>query len=139
MTTPAIDADLAVIAPWWTRLAITMPSTVVGLWFGITEVVWPEGLRPTMYVAGCPTFDLDDETAEWATDYVWWPDDRYVVPPSLASMPAADSADLIAVLKHATTLIRRLQPQHDVDVQGVAVGFDDGDFTITWPAEELRP
>jgi hypothetical protein len=72
------------------------------------------------------------------TDYVWWPDNRYIVLPSLAAMPAADSADLAAVLEHATTLIRRLQPQNDVTVQGVAVGFDDGDFAITWPAEVLR-
>jgi hypothetical protein len=130
---PTVDDDLAVAQQWWSVLAPQMPSGVAGLWFGMTELVRGSAPTRTMYVAGCPTFDVDDETAEWATDYVWWPDGRYVVLPGLAGMSADGLDGWDAVLDHAAAVIRRLRPQADVDVDGVAVGFDDGDFVLVWP------
>lgn len=137
VTTPAIKVDLAVVRPWWQRLAGEVPPAVVGLWFGMTDVLKPGGHQRTMYVAGCRTFDLDDEDAEWATDHVWLPNGRYIAPPSLASIRAC-RCDFTGVLEHAATLIRRLEPHVDVNVDGVAVGFDDGDFVVTWPDQQAR-
>ena len=44
-------------------------------------------------------------------------------------MPDADTRQL---LEHAAAVVTVLAPQTLVDVRGVAVGFDDGDFVITW-------
>jgi hypothetical protein len=100
-----------------------------------------EGRRPDSHLnrlearhgsqRGAARSDAADETAEWATDYCWWPDDRYVLAPALAGLP---SSEFTQVLDHAVTLIERLGPQDAVPVQGVAVGFDDGDFRVTWPS-----
>jgi len=78
-----------------------------------------------MYVAGTPTFDADDETAEWATEYVWEPQGRYVVLPVLAALPDEPYDN---VLRHAAEVIGALGPWPDGI--GVAAGFDDGDFAL---------
>jgi len=129
--TDDVDRDLEAVSQWWKRLAPQAPQGVVGLWFGITDLAAKNGVSRHLYVAGCPTFDAGDETAEWATDYCWRPEDRYVQAPALAGLPASDFAE---VLDHAVTLLERLRPQDAVPVQGVAVGFDDGDFRVTWPS-----
>lgn len=115
---------------WWEQLATTAPATTAGLWFGITNLL--SGSRTTrhLYVAGCPSFDPADATAEWATDYSWWPDDRYVVAPHLAAIP---DSSFVEVLDHAAALVQALRPQETLEVRGVAVGFDDGDFRVVWP------
>ena len=78
-----------------------------------------------MYVAGCPTFDANDPQGEWATEYCWWPEGRYVSVPSIASGADEDYPD---VLERAAALVRELEPPSVPGVQGAAAGFDDGDF-----------
>jgi hypothetical protein len=68
-----------------------------------------------------------DPQAEWATEYCWWPDDRYVSVPGLASEPDEHYTD---VLKRAATLVRALEPLSVPGVHVAAVGFDDGDFIL---------
>jgi hypothetical protein len=92
-----------------------------------------------MYVAGCPSMDAEAETAEWATEYCWWPadthEDAYVVLPDLAAMAAAASrsGDWAAVTDHAAAVVRALKPENNLPtVSGVAVGFDDGNAVVTW-------
>jgi hypothetical protein len=122
-------SDLALITLWWGRLARVIPADVRGLWFGIADLALSDsGSRRYLYLAGCPTFDADDETAEWATEYCWWPDDRYVLLPTLAAIPEKRYAE---VLDFAADLVRRLRPIDSApQVQGAAVGFDDGDFVL---------
>lgn len=126
---PDLIVDLAVLSPWWESLSAKAPSGVVGLWFGMTELVGTVGNGRHLYVAGCPTFDADDISAEWATSYCWWPEGRYVCPPQLTAF--ADS-DHLQALRHAADLVIALRPQDAIPVDGVAVGFDDGDFRVTW-------
>ena len=106
---------------WWNELKKSAPGGLAGLWFGITELV-PGGWH--LYVAGTATFDRTDESADWAVGpYAWWPRDRY-----LPLSPS--SSDPAAVLESATAVVRAIAPWRDLPVTGVAVGFDDGDFTI---------
>jgi hypothetical protein len=124
-----LQRDLGVARRWWEAVATTAPANVVGLWFGMTDLSTATGVARHLYVAGCSLFDAADDSAEWATDYCWWPDDRYVLLPDLAAIP--DSAYLDA-LTHATALVGALRPQDTLGVKGVAVGFDDGDFKVVW-------
>jgi hypothetical protein len=121
--------DHALITSWWERVGTLTPADVRGLWFGLAYLVFAD-IDPCryLYVAGCPTFDADDETAEWTTEYCWWPDDRYVLLPTLAAIP---DQRYVEALDFAADLVRRLQPIGNAPhVQGAAVGFDDGDFVL---------
>lgn len=124
----AVEEDVAAVRAWWDALAEDVPADVEALWFGLTELETDAGAVRHLYVAGCPGFDAADDAGDWATDYVWWPEGRYVSPPNLAAHPG----DYPAVLRHAAAVVTRLAPQHDASVQGVAVGFDEGDFTVTY-------
>jgi len=121
-------ADRDVVVGWWLGLAATVPATVVGLWFGLVELDSPDGASARhLYVAGCPSFDPDDDSAEWATEYCWWPDGRYVLIPGLAALHDREPA---AVLEYAAELVRTLNAHMVPGVRGVATGFDDGDFLL---------
>lgn len=116
---------------WWAYLCLTAPRGIGALWFGLTELVVDGARQRHLYVAGCSRFDPDDSAGDWAAaPYVWWPNGRYISPNGLAAVPGSDNA---AALEYAASLVRTLRPQDVIDVKGVAVGFDDGDFVITWP------
>jgi hypothetical protein len=120
------ERDLEVLEEWWAGLAPKVPGEAKGLWFGITDLVHGGALR-TLYVAGCPTFDSADSSGEWATDYCWWPEDRYVTLADFAMLPDQPYQD---VLVYAAALLRSLDPTKQRNVEGAAVGFDDGDLVI---------
>jgi hypothetical protein len=120
------ERDLEVLRDWWGRTALKVPPDVTGLWFGITELVRDRPLR-TLYVAGCPAFDPEDSDGDWATDYCWWPADRYVTLADFAMLPDQPYQDVLA---YAAGLVRSLDPSRVPNVEGVAVGFDDGDLVI---------
>lgn len=123
------DGDLDVLRAWWAGLAPSVPPETRGLWFGMVDLVEGAAAVRHLYVAGCPVFDPDDE-GDWACEYCWWPAGRYVLLPGLASLP---DRPYQAVLGAAADLVRRLEPAAGVEhVEGVAVGFDDGDFEIVW-------
>jgi hypothetical protein len=112
------------VEQWWSRVAATAPDHLSGLWFGLTELS-PGGWH--LYVAGTETFDPDDETAEWATGpYAWWPDDRYFPFAEIATVGVAEAVE------RAAEVVRGIAPWTDVLVQGVATGFDDGDFQVVY-------
>jgi hypothetical protein len=101
-----VDRDA--IGGWWLGLVASMPTTVLGLRFGLVEPAGADGASARhLYVAGCPSFDPDDESAEWATRYCWWPEGRYVLIPGLAAL---DEREPAVVLEHAAELIRRSTP-----------------------------
>lgn len=78
-------------------------------------------------IAGTETFDAGDETAEWAVGpYAWWPDGRYL------HFPEAGSDDIQSVVTAAASLVSGIEPWKAVPVEGVATGFDCGDFTIVY-------
>jgi hypothetical protein len=85
------------------------------------------GSLRTVYVAGCPTFDSADSSGEWATEYCWWPEDRYVTLADFAMLPDQPYQDVLA---YAATLVRNLDPASVAQVHGAAVGFDDGGLVI---------
>lgn len=131
MTTNDLVRDLEIAGDWWARLVAQVPEDVVGLWFGIVDLDRAGVLRRELYVAGSRVFDCEDETAEWACDPEWWPENRYVWLPGLKV-----EADYLDVLAYATALVDTLRPQDLVthELAGVGVGFDDGDFNLTWTA-----
>ena len=120
------------IDAWWARLRTSVPHDVRGLWFGITDLEVNGGPGTHLYVAGCPSFDANDETAKWATEYVWWPDDRYF---GLATAGVATEGHYTDVLDEVVALVKGLGPWDDVGIDGVAVGYDDGDFRLIWTVE----
>jgi hypothetical protein len=121
-------ADRDVVVGWWRGLVASVPPTVIGLWFGLVELAFADGSSARhLSVAGCPSFDPDDDSAEWATEYCWWPEGRYVLVPGLAAL---DDSDPAAVLEYAAELVRELPDDTVPGVLGVATGFDDGDFRL---------
>ncbi|MEP7158991.1 MAG: hypothetical protein ABI797_06155 [Chloroflexota bacterium] len=126
------ETDLFVVREWWSALAPNLPDGIAALWFGITDLVVDDRRQRTLYVAGSDRFDPQDPSGDWAgPPYAWWPDDRYVAPPGLAALP---DDDYRAVLDYAAALVRSILPPNGLAVDGVAVGFDDGDFTVVWEA-----
>lgn len=107
---------------WWRRLSGEAPDGLVGLWFGLVELAhggWH------MYVVGTAEFDPDDPTAEWAVGpHAWSPDGRYF------PFPDAGDDDMAAALQSAADLVSELRPWKAVKVDGVATGFDGGDFVL---------
>jgi hypothetical protein len=120
------DRDVEVLQEWWGRVAPDVPPDAKGLWFGITDLVHGGSLR-TLYVAGCLTFDSADPSGQWATEYCWWPADRYVTLADFAMLPEQPYQDVLA---YAAALVRTLGPASVAHVDGAAVGFDDGDLVI---------
>jgi hypothetical protein len=121
----ALATDAAALSEWW---AAHSPEAigVRGLWFGLTDLVGIDGdVARTVYVAGTPTFDADDG-GDWACEYVWWPDDRYV---RLDGLAALDLGDWMAAVEHAVAVVAMAKPWEGgpPELEGVGVGFDDGD------------
>lgn len=109
---------------WWGNLLGPAPGGIRGLWFGLVELV-PGSWH--LYVVGTVEFDADDETAEWAVGpYRWAPENRYFPVPEIGAL------DLGEAVHHAAEKVRSLHPWEDLDVDGVAVGFDDGDFELVF-------
>ena len=79
-------------------------------------------------VAACPTFDLSDADAEWATEYISFPPSRAHYLP-LRDLGIEVSGDWRETLEAVAAAVRPLQPEAFGAVQGVAVGYDDGDLT----------
>lgn len=120
-----VDVELA--RSWWSSLRADLPAGLAGLWFGIFSAVMDGREAKTLYVAGTPTFDADDETAEWAVGpYAWEPAGRYVSLPGLAALP---DEPLEGPLAHAAAVVRETKPWVGTSL-GVAVGYDDGDFEV---------
>jgi hypothetical protein len=113
---------------WWRTLVNEQPPTeeTIALWFGLFE-----GERGTMlYVQGYADFDPLDETAEWAADRPSWaPDSRYI---RVEEIAGAD--DWETALAAAVRLVADLQPwsSSPVRLDGVGVGFDDGNPHLVW-------
>ncbi len=49
-------------------------------------------------------------------------------------MPELEQLDVAAAVARAAEVVRSLSPWRDIAVDGVAVGFDDGDFEIVFPS-----
>jgi hypothetical protein len=115
------DADAR---EWWDALWSSAPPRLRGLWFGLVELLdggWH------LYVAGTERFDSTDETADWAAyPYAWRPDGGYLPFPDAEVLAASDA------VAEAVALVRALAPWQDLSVDGVAAGFDDGDFEIVY-------
>lgn len=126
-----LATDAAVLSQWWAVHSAEMSGDVRGLWFGLTDLVGIDGeVERTMYVAGTPTFDTDDG-GDWACEYVWWPDDRYVRLDGLAGL---DLDDWMAAVEHSVAVVAVAKPWETgpPQLEGVGVGFDDGDVVIVW-------
>ncbi|WP_433335426.1 hypothetical protein [Spirillospora sp. CA-294931] len=111
------------LTSWWKALleqAAGAPPTIRALWFGLaaTDTGWD------LYVTGCDVFDPDDDLGDWACDPTWWPDNNSVPLPGTTEDP----------LEHAAKLVYALSPEESwpSPLQGIAVGYDDGDFTLVW-------
>jgi hypothetical protein len=127
MTTD-LAGDCLLARRWWHGLAPLAPTDLAGLWFGIFTSTSGGREQRTLYVAGTATFDADDETAEWAAEeYAWQPDGRYIVLPGLAALP---DEPFDGPLAHAAAVVQEVAPWLELPTAGVAVGYDDGDFSV---------
>jgi hypothetical protein len=112
-------------AAWWRNVSETAPRGLRGLWFGLTELA-DSGWH--IYVAGTATFDATDETAEWAVGpYPWLPNGRYF------PFPAAGLDDIVAAVDAAVAFVKDLEPWTAITIEGVATGFDAGEFSVVYP------
>lgn len=130
LTVTTVD-DVALATEWWLGLAPSVPTDVRGLWFGLfvnASTGGPE--EHHMYVSGTRSFAADDG-GDWACDYVWQPDARYVRLPGLAAVPTSDWQ---GALDHAVIVVTGVRPWETTHVAlgGVGVGFDDGDVVAVW-------
>lgn len=118
---------------WWERVSGDLPDAVRGLWFGLTDTVQADGtVVRSIAVAGAANFDADDG-GNWACDPMWEPQGQYLVLPEIAALPAASTAAAEQILAR---LVRELCPHvASVNVDGVAVGFDDGEAIVVWERE----
>jgi hypothetical protein len=103
------ERDLEVLQEWWVRVAPEVPPEAKGPWFGITDLVHGGALR-TLYLAGCPTFDSADSIGDWATEYCWWPADRYVTLADFARLPDQPYQDVLA---YAAACVSSLDRSHE--------------------------
>jgi hypothetical protein len=129
-----LTEDLQHLDEWWSALLhdAEQTSDVVALWFGLVELRRDGSSRWELYVAGCGSFDAHDESGDWATDNVWIPEQRYLHLAGLDELATRPYKEMLAYAKH---LIEELVPQESwtgPPLRGVAVGFDDGDFEITF-------
>ncbi|MEU8796126.1 hypothetical protein [Spirillospora sp. NPDC048819] len=128
-------SDAEVLGAWWRSMVdhARQATTVRALWFGLVELAEAEGARWHLYVGGCREFDREDDSCDWAAEPAWWPEERYLFLAGLND-PAGNGAE--AMLAHAADMVRSLAPEQSWPglLEGVAVGFDDGDFVLTWTA-----
>ena len=128
-----LTADAAQARRWWETLRPQLTPDVAGLWFGIVTASSDSREVLTLCVAGTATFNVRDETAEWAAgESTWQPDRRYVVLPVLAALP---EQPFEVPLAHAVAVLREVAPWRDLPSVGVAVGYDDGDFVLLHDGE----
>lgn len=116
---------------WWLDLAATLPSDVQGLWFGLfVQASAGSPAEHRMYVSGTASFEADDG-GDWASDYTWEPDGRYVRLPGLAAVPTSDWQQ---ALRHTVAVVTSVEPWRTSpdSLVGVGIGFDDGDVTVAW-------
>jgi len=122
--------DIEVLTDWWNSLLSREPPppTVRGLWFGLFND--SQG-GVTLYVHGFDHVDVEDRTAEWATEEpTWAPQSRYVRVPVLTRSDDWERAQTAA--RELLSLLRPWSrwPGH---LGAVAIGFDDGDAQLIWP------
>ncbi len=116
---------------WWLGLSAAVPSNVRGLWFGLfVQASAGSRAEHRMYVSGTASFETDDG-GDWACDYTWEPDGRYVRLPGLAAVPTSDWQ---RALNHAVAVVAGVEPWRTSPgpLAGVGIGFDDGDVTLLW-------
>ena len=123
--------DSEKLASWWRDRRGDVTADVRGLWFGLFTGIGPDNTEHfAMYVAGTPAFDPGDG-GDWACDYVWLPEDRYLRLDGLASIPIANWP---AAVEHVLSVVRKVAPWDTApeSVLGAGVGFDDGDMHVVW-------
>jgi hypothetical protein len=119
---------------WWSALLgeARQASEVVALWFGLVELRRDGGSRWELYAVGCGSFDAHDRSGDWATDNNWIPEQRYLYLQGLDELAERPYKEMLV---YAKQLVEELAPQDTwpgPQLRGVAVGFDDGDFEITF-------
>lgn len=125
------ESDVTSLGKWWRDHAVNVTEGVRGLWFGLADLVGDDGeARHCMYVCGTPAFAGDDG-GDWACEYVWEPRDRYLL---LDGLAAIAPGNWTAAVEHAVAVITAVRPWETgpSDLQGVGVGFDDGDVHVVW-------
>src|SRR3954449_5130296 len=130
--------DEELLHDWWLSVAEEKQEgagagAVVALWFGLVELLRGDRSRWGMYAVGCGSFDPVDRAGDWRTEICWIPEGRYLFLPGLDARRERPYRDMLI---HAANLIERAEPQESwfPPLRGVAVGFDDGDFVITFAA-----
>jgi hypothetical protein len=129
-----LSEDRQQLNEWWTALLgeARQASDVVALWFGLVELRRDGGSRWELYVVGCRSFKAHDRSGDWATDVVWIPEQRYLHLRGLDELAERPYKEMLA---HVKQLVEELTPQDSwpgPPLRGVAAGFDDGDFEITF-------
>lgn len=139
-----IDHEQADIAGWINQVVAEepVPKGIVAIWIGLFKFADEDDATPLTYIVGANEFDGD--SADWALDPVYEPDNRYVQLSSLLHIDntikahPADYAFLDWILPLAycafvfddlarTQLDKKLFTQENTKLH-LAVGHDSGDF-----------
>jgi len=144
-----IESDITHLQNWLQDVLLSEPppQNITGFWFGLIEAVLDNGDQTEiLYIAGSDEFVPDDDSADWACDPVYFPENRYVrssVIDDIYQLLHAQDGEIVSLgeylffLGYAGLLLRQILPKIDTSLllgseatRGVAVGFDDGDFII---------
>ena len=123
---------------WWHKVSGTAPARLAGLWFGLVELAdggWH------LYVAGTDQFDAGDDTGDWAVGpYAWNDPVTYRNDPgAYHPVPEIEALTTSGAVDHIGRIVRALAPWRDIHVDGVAAGFDAGDFAIVYRRHDGPP
>ncbi|QHB70363.1 hypothetical protein [Stenotrophomonas sp. 364] len=124
-----LDSTLAA----WLEQALQspLPDEVVGLSFNLSEGAAGDDAGFCIELVGTDRFDAQDP--DWACDEVWAPEAREIELPY--SVTGNHWEDCLAALH--TALLQalatpRFGPRLSAQVQGIGLGFVDGDLQLLW-------
>jgi shikimate kinase len=108
-----------------------IPSDVVAFSFNLMEPAGIENVKFGIELVGTSSFDSEDP--DWACDEIWNPEIRAIGIPEDFSSPDWETChtkmkDLVSQLIDSDTSLFENMKQ----LQGVGIGFVDGDLDIIW-------
>ena len=141
-----IEMDSLLLQGWVQKILLAEPPVDVrAFWFGLFQAELDGGEATyLLYIAGSSEYDSDDETADWACDPDYFPENRYIRSSVLDGiyrfLQGRDEetkllGEYLLLIGYAGLVLRDILPAVNPHLllgsaasRVVAVGYDDGDF-----------
>lgn len=124
----------------WLREALRdgVPSEVVALSFNLFEPAHIQGVKFGVELVGAKVFDATN--SDWACEEVWEPKERRLhIPIEFSGQEWETCLAKVKLLVGSSLAKADVVSTGLNGLQGVAVGFVDGDLDVIWPTDGLRP